>query len=487
MISIGFDDSVKIGLQYVLDHLHPYSPFGAERVRRLRFYAPEERAELETELINTERAFNAFDALRPLYEKIMFVLYQLKDIRGSLSRLSEGAVLDHVELFEIKGYLLRIADLIPLFGQMNETVHAEGIAFFDPAEALAVLDPEGTRSRGFYIPDGASGKLKAIRAEKKLLEQRLYEAPDAEKDAIKTERTRVCAEEETEERAIRKAMCLALLPHVPAMRNGADAAGRLDFLIQKALFAKAYGGVRPEITESALAFTDMVNPELFDLLKAKGRAFVPVSIATDRGATVITGANMGGKSVAMKTIALNALLFHAGFLVCAKAAKLPMLHCVRMLFDDAQSMQSGLSGFGSEIVRFNEALKDVEQGYSLFLIDELGRGTNPDEGAVIVQAVTRHLNALDAISILATHYDGVAEHARMHYQIIGLKDVDPNAIRAELAAAHEDGVAVIARHMNYGLYRVEGKADCPKDALNICRMLSLKSEILERVEEAYKE
>ena len=52
---------------------------------------------------------------------------------------------------------------------------------------------------------------------------------------------------------------------------------------------------------------------------------------------------------------------------------------------------------------------------------------------------------------------------------------------------YEDGVAVIARHMNYGLYRVEGKADCPKDALNICRMLSMQPEILERIEEAYKE
>ena len=46
-------------------------------------------------------------------------------------------------------------------------------------------------------------------------------------------------------------------------------------------------------------------------------------------------------------------------------------------------------------------------------------------------------------------------------------------------------MAVIARHMNYGLYRVEGRSDCPRDALNICRMLSLKPEILKMVEESY--
>ena len=485
MITIGFEDREKIGLRYVLDTLHPCSPFGTERVRKLRFYAPDERNELETELRNTERAANAASALKPVYDQIMLVLCQLKDIRGSLKRLSEGACLDHVELFELKGFLLRISDLRPLFDRMNETVRIEGLSFSDPADALDVLDPERTRSRGFYIPDSASEALRAIRAEKKRLEQRLYEAAESEKDAIRSMRTRVCAEEETEERAIRAAMCAALLPHVPAMLADADAAGQLDFLIQKALFAVRYGCVRPEITETALELTDMVNPELVDLLKAKGRAFVPVSIATDRGATVITGANMGGKSVAMKTVALNVLLFSAGFLVCAKRAKLPLFRCVRMLFDDAQSMQSGLSGFGSEIVRFNEALREVEEGYSLFLLDEFARGTNPDEGAVIVQAVTRYLNGANAISILATHYDGVAENARTHYQIIGLKDVDPDAIRVELQAAGEDGVAIIARHMNYGLYRVEGKADCPKDALHICRMLSLKPEILERIERAY--
>ena len=200
---------------------------------------------------------------------------------------------------------------------------------------------------------------------------------------------------------------------------------------------------------------------------------------------MITGANMGGKSVAMKTVALNVLLLQAGFLVCARSARMPLFWSVHMLFDDLQSIQSGLSGFGSEIVQFQKALAEVEQGYSLFLLDEFARGTNPDEGAIIVQAVTRYLNDVNAISLLTTHYDKVAEHARVHYQIIGLRDVDPEQIRRELAATNEDGVAVIARHMNYGLYRVEGRSDCPRDALNICRMLSLKPEILEKIEQSY--
>ena len=99
---------------------------------------------------------------------------------------------------------------------------------------------------------------------------------------------------------MRRSMGQALAPLAGDLLEDADTAGRLDFIIQKALFAVRYGGVRPEITETELELTDMINPELCDLLEQKGRSFVPVSDPAGAGATVITGANMGGKSVVMK-------------------------------------------------------------------------------------------------------------------------------------------------------------------------------------------
>ena len=486
MIRIRFEEREKIGLQYILESLHGCSPFGSERIRRLRFYAPEERAELETELYNVDRAAKAAGELKETYDKVMIALCQIKDIRGSLPRCRELETPDHVELFEIKGYLQRLETIIPLFEQIRAVTDFRGLDFHDPSPALAILDPDNTRSRGFYIPDSATPRLREIRQAKKQLEEQLFHAQtDAEKENLRMQRTRLCAEEDSEETKVRRAMGAALAPLADGLLEDTETLGRLDFIIQKALFAVRYGGILPEITDGELELTDMVNPELCDLLEQKGRRFVPVSIALTRGATVITGANMGGKSVAMKTVALNVLLLQAGFLVCAKRARMPLFHSVKMLFDDLQSIQSGLSGCGSEIVEFQKALSEVEEGYSLFLLDEFARGTNPDEGARIVQAVTRYLNDVDAISLLTTHYDKVAEFAHAHYQIIGLRDVDPEEIRRELAASGEDGVAVIARHMNYGLYRVEGASDCPRDALNICRMLSLKPEILEKIQQAY--
>ena len=486
MIEISFDDRVRIGLQYALDTLHPYSPFGQERVRRLHFYQPEERELLLQELNDTALAAAHADDCKRLFEEIALVLCSVKDIRPSLRRCAEGDCLDHVELFEIKGYLLRLAELIPLTETFGETTGISDLALCDPTEALHILDPDNTRSRGFYIPDGATERLKTIRAEKKRLEALLYHAEtDAARSELKNQRTRVCADEEAEERAVRQSMCTALKKWIDPLLFSTETVGRLDLLLNKAQFAVRYGGVLPELTESTLELTDMRNPELVDLLAEKGRRFVPVSIALERGATVITGANMGGKSVALKTLALNVLLLQAGFLVCAKQARMPLFENVQMLFEDLQSIQSGLSGFGSEIVQFEQALDRVEQGFSLFLLDEFARGTNPDEGARIVQAVTRYLNGVNAISVLSTHYDRVADAASRHYQIIGLKDVDPDAIRRELSTGAADGVALIARHMNYGLYRVEGSADCPKDALNICRMLSLNPAILESISASY--
>lgn len=276
MIRIRFEEREKIGLQYILESLHGCSPFGSERIRRLRFYAPEERAELETELYNVDRAAKAAGELKETYDKVMIALCQIKDIRGSLRRCRELETPDHVELFEIKGYLQRLETIIPLFEQIRAVTDFRGLAFHDPSPALAILDPDNTRSRGFYIPDSATPRLREIRQAKKQLEEQLFHAQtDAEKENLRMQRTRLCAEEDSEETKVRRAMGAALAPLADGLLEDAETLGRLDFIIQKALFAVRYGGILPEITDGELELTDMVNPELCDLLEQKGRALCP--------------------------------------------------------------------------------------------------------------------------------------------------------------------------------------------------------------------
>ena len=178
MIEIRFEEREKIGLQYILESLHGCSPFGQERIRRLRYYTPDQRQELELELYNVERAAAHAEELKDLYDQICVVLCQMKDIRGSLRRCRELEVPDHVELFELKGYLQRLETLRPMFERLRDAAGLTGLEFHDPAPALAILDPENTRSRGFYIPDAATPKLREIRAAKKQVGGAAVPGPD---------------------------------------------------------------------------------------------------------------------------------------------------------------------------------------------------------------------------------------------------------------------------------------------------------------------
>ena len=85
--------------------------------------------------------------------------------------------------------------------------------------------------------------------------------------------------------------------------------------------------------------------------------------------------------------------------------------------------------------------------------------------------------------MLATHYDNVVQWGSAHYQVIGLKELDVERLQKELTnASDEMGMRLISQHMNYGLYRVEGRQDCPRDALNICRLLGMDPDIVKIIE-----
>ena len=132
MISIRFEEKQQIGLQYALETLHGCSPFGQEKIRRLRFYTPAERGELETELYNVRQAALHAEQLKSVYDKICILLCQMKDIRNSIRRCRDGEIPDHVELFEIKGYLQRLESLLPLYAQMCEIAPLRELSFHDP-------------------------------------------------------------------------------------------------------------------------------------------------------------------------------------------------------------------------------------------------------------------------------------------------------------------------------------------------------------------
>ena len=485
MIELTFAQKENIGFRYVLDALQPSSPFGQALVRDLQPLDPTQRAELQRQFANIQRVLDAEVRCRQPLDSLLRILMTMKMVRATAEKCLE-TVLDEIELFEIKRFLLRCFELLPHWQKLEPMLQLEGIQILDTTEALDILDPEQNRVAAFFINDSQSPLLQQIRKQKKELELQLAQAHGDTHTELLGMHSRTAGEEEQELARIRAALSLALRPYISAMLHNMDAIGQLDLTVEKARLARRWGGVMPVLTQDRLEMKDMVNPRIRDLLVNRDQSFTPVSIALEKGATVITGANMGGKSVALKTVALNILLVHCGFFPFAKEATVPLFDSIHILSEDLENVDRGLSSFGGEMVRFNQVIRQLDGAFPFIVLDEFARGTNPDEGAAIVQAVTEYLNNQNAITVLATHYDNVAPKANAHYQVVGLRQLDLQQLQREIVGLQgQEGMTHISRYMNYGLYRVEGRQDCPRDALNICRLLGMDPQILQMVEKNY--
>ena len=274
-------------------------------------------------------------------------------------------------------------------------------------------------------------------------------------------------------------MSEALRPHLEALRADADAAGRLDASLSKALLARRFGCRRPAIGGETLRMTGAVHPEIAAGLAERGRSFTPITVELPRGVTVLTGANMGGKSVAMKTVVLNIALALSGCFVFCKSAAVPLFDRLELINRDFSNAVGGLSSFGGEILRFNAAAEALERGgLSFIAMDEFARGTNAQEGAAIARGVVKYLSDKNAVTLLATHYDGTAEYAARHYQVKGLRRLEDEGA---VSGTERDGLRRIETAMDYGLIPVEPGTECPRDALRICRILGMKPEILDGI------
>jgi dsDNA-specific endonuclease/ATPase MutS2 len=294
-------------------------------------------------------------------------------------------------------------------------------------------------------------------------------------------------EEEQEEQKVCAELTLKLKPFVQALLANAGLIGELDLLIQKAALAAEYHAAKPLINKESASFAEMLNPYIAFLLQKKGKKFTPITIELCKGATVITGANMGGKSVALATAALNITLLHYGFYPFASGSASPLFNFLHLLSGNLESQEHGLSSFGGEVIKFNEIAADIEKGFACVFIDEFAHGTNPAEGAAIAQGITEYLNASGAISLLTTHYDKVAEQASAHYRIAGLKQHDLGKIMQEIdLLKNGEKVHHIARYMDYNLLPSGSKEKPPHEALNVCNLLGMPSKVIAGIKKYYK-
>ena len=157
---------------------------------------------------------------------------------------------------------------------------------------------------------------------------------------------------------------------------------------------------------------------------------VPISLSLDsqRGVLLITGPNAGGKTVALKTVGLLAMMAHAGLHVPADEARFPGFDGIYADIGDQQSILESLSTFSSHITNLLGIMRRAT-GRSLVLVDELGTSTDPEEGAALASAVLRHFQRMGLFLVGTTHQRGVARTVQEHPGMQNASvDLDPDTL-----------------------------------------------------------
>ena len=228
---------------------------------------------------------------------------------------------------------------------------------------------------------------------------------------------------ESEAREIAKilsGLSAELREQLPAIEMAAEAVAELDFINARAVFHQTFNCVIPEIQtqENAYASGELEliearHPLLEENLRAAGGSVVPVSFALDeeKNAMVISGANAGGKTVVLKTTGLLALMALSGISVPARSARFPFYASVLADIGDHQSLAANLSTFTSHVANIGQMIERCEAP-ALVLLDEVGTGTDPEEGSALGVAVVDHFRRVCGAHVIATtHYSGLKMYA----------------------------------------------------------------------------
>ncbi len=477
MIKPSFSQKSACGLKYILDRTEPCSAPGKNALKKIEFYTPDAKEELLTELENVEKLKQAVALRAKEISQLESVFFHLKDLHNTFDRLSR-ATLDEVELFELKAFLRLTRQASGIAETLSEKYGLKAVAFRKTEKAFELL--EADKGEGFFVDDALSEKLLAARREKETANAALARAKnEAELAAARQRHLNAAAKEDAAQEEARERLSALLRPFAEDFAFNSELAGRLDLMLAKARLAYASDAIKPIVGGDELKLIQMTNPEIEEKLRLRGSDFTPVSIEANRGVTLITGANMGGKSVALKTIALNVLLAQLGYFVYAREARVPLFDFVEIVNENMQSVDRGLSTFGGEIVKLNSVMERLKKGmFGLCLMDEFAGGTNFEEGSRIFRAVERALNEMNGIFILTTHFDGVSADAKALYQVKGLSGADLKSLDREIESG-ADGTELIAQYMDYGLVRVDDKTKgVPKDAVAVCRLLRIDQDVL---------
>ncbi len=464
-----------IGFDYIRAQLSPKTPFGKRYFQHIQSLKGEH---LIGQLQDTQYIIQILEKNTKLCEAVENTLECIVDISQTVRRLETGEVVDEIELFELKNFVLTVQSLREkLLGFLDDK-------FIPPnlEDVLNLLDPEGLRMPTFYIYDLYDERLKEIRKKKRELNKIHSEKDDPEGSEMEIAL-------ENEERQIEKQVIERISENLSQkateLRNAIEKVRYLDVILAKAKLAVELGLSMPSICtqeiEDArrLVICDMFNPILKEKLVAGGKRYQPVSIEIEKGVTLIVGANMSGKSVVLRTVALIQYMAQLGFFVPARVCETVYFDTIAIVTEDTQRPLSGLSSFAAEIKAIDEIYCKVKENSmnslnSLIMIDEPARTTNPHEGTAIVNAIVELFESVECYALIVSHFDGI--NAKRRLRVKGLKS------DVQLSGATIN----IQDYIDYQLIKVEGD-EVPKEAIRVMELLKINDEFVNKAKEKIDE
>lgn len=271
----------------------------------------------------------------------------------------------------------------------------------------------------------------------------------------------VRAEETVEIEKILAHLSDSLFPYIDALASNLEILGYMDFVFAKAKLAKLMDASKPEILDTPMICLQQAR---HPLLAKEVAVPMDITLGDTYSTLVLTGPNTGGKTVALKTVGLLCLMTYAGLCIPASPhSQIGLFDGIFVDIGDEQSIQESLSTFSSHMVTIRHIMEHCSDK-SFILLDELGSGTDPEEGECLAISLLEYFHGKGALTMATTHYSGLKKFAL----------VTPGFQNASF----EFDIATLTPTYRL-LMGVPGKSN----AFEICRRLGIREDVLENAKE----
>lgn len=500
-------------IKELISLIEPFTPFGKNKLKNLRIFKPGQEEEL----------FRHFGKIKTLESEsgnrigeFSESLIKFRNILESLKKISSNISLTAVDFFEIKRFVFYFKNFFTILSSFPDSFK---LYKFESLEGLwEKLDPQHSGNYFFSIDSDLAEELRKEysrikNSQKKIIDrislffEKKYEIPLKGKTEFLIPRNdiRVQAFLNSKELTLKKEGAFSLTfeirgneeyfklesslyeieeelnkeetryltelqnecgSYLDKILRQIENISEFDVDISGIFFKKKYGCCIPQILEGSMGIcvSDGVNIILKEECDKNSERYDKISADFSQGSNLIIGANMGGKTTAIKTIGQLIFLLQSGF--CVPAAKMAsnLFKKINICFRGVE--EKGLSGFGTEVKR---AKKAIESENSLNLFDEFGSGTNPLEGEMLAVKFVRFFTKKEnCCSIFVTHFPKTIAETKNVYQTGNLKFRDlPEKV----------SIDELHSMIDHKLYIFEN-GKFPFSAFEIAKILGIPSEIL---------